>query len=331
MSSGRAAAHLTETAQEIAALVGAPGARFERRLQSLWGGYGEIWRVAIEGSSQTEGSTPTSVIVKRVAPPSGERGRSHERKLRSYDVERTWYRTYASECDSECRGPSALHCSASRNRWLFVLEDLDAAGFTGRRSHLTDSELTSCLRWLAHFHAQFLGRQPAGLWQVGSYWHLATRPDELSVLADARLREAAPLLDAKLKTARHQTFVHGDAKVENFCFGRDSVAALDFQYVGGGPGIKDVVYFLSSCLSPRQCESSAERHLATYFRELQGALQKRRPDVDAHDVEQEWRELYPVAWADFFRFLLGWAPGSYDRDAYSQKLTARALRALAGS
>lgn len=323
-------------APEIAAALGASGARFTRRLQSLWSGYGELWRVALDAAPGA--ATPASVIVKWVAPPRDEGGRSHGRKLRSYDVELRWYRAYAAECDAVCRVPAALHCSARGGRWLFVLEDLDAAGFSERRSHLGAPEVASCLRWLAHFHARFLGRAPEGLWAVGTYWHLATRPDELAVLSDRRLREAAPLLDARLRAARHQTFVHGDAKVENFCFlagaraaADQAVAAVDFQYVGGGPGIKDVAYFLSSCLTPRECALTAERHLTTYFQELRAALATHRPDVDASAVEAEWRELFPVAWADFYRFLLGWAPGAYDHDSYSRELTARALRMVASA
>ena len=57
----------------------------------------------------------------------------------------------------------------------------------------------------------------------------------------------APELDRRLRAARFQTLVHGDAKPANFCFDarRGAVAAVDFQYVGGGCGMKDVAYLLS--------------------------------------------------------------------------------------
>lgn len=334
----RPPAELQELAPELARRLGAERVRFLERLQVLWGGYGELWRVALEGGAAA------TAIVKWVEAPARGSGRSHRRKLRSYEVERSWYRHHAprcgaepfrnepsrnersrnERCEGECRVPGFLVDWQRGNRSLLVLEDLDAAGYSGRRSRLGDKELNSCLRWLAHFHAAHLGRAPDGLWPVGTYWHLATRPEELADLDHLLLRGVAPRLDARLNQARFQTLVHGDAKVENFCFGRDCVAAVDFQYVGGGVGVKDVAYFLSSCLPPADWERRAPACLDRYFTELRRTLHGRSPAVDGEALEQEWRDLYPVAWADFYRFLLGWAPGE-PRDDYSEGMLRRAL------
>ena len=247
---------------------GATGARLvERgpRIQSLWRGYGELYRARIDG---------TPVVVKSVRPPPDD-SISHARKVRSYEVELEWYRSYR---------PSARTARFVAGRpGLLVLEDLDAAGYSGRRG-----DLRACVTWLARFHAQFLGVEPKGLWDVGSYWHLDTRRDELANIVDRAILEAAPILDEKLRSARHQTIVHGDAKLANFCFGAHDVAAIDFQYVGGGPGVRDVAYLLGG-------ERGEGELLDHYFRVLDNA-----------EVEREWRALYPVACADFSRFLAGW-------------------------
>jgi hypothetical protein len=325
----RGAAVLEDLAVQIAKVTGVREVRFRERIQSLWSGYGEIWRVDLAGPAGMGARFPETLIVKWVNPPVGGSDLSHRRKLRSYEVERSWYGRFAERCGEDCRVPRAVHLRAAEGRWLFVLEDLDAAGFVGRRSRLTDHEVESCLRWLAAFHATFLDAPPDGLWKVGTYWHLETRPDELAALKEVDLRRAAPLLDAQLSAARFLTLVHGDAKVENFCFSGDSVAAVDFQYVGGGVGVKDVAYFLSSCLTPRECERFAPRYLDRYFGSLRDFLGRMRPSVDAAAVEQEWRALYPAAWADFYRFLLGWAPGER-RDPYGDGLLRRALQRLDG-
>jgi hypothetical protein len=296
-----------------------------RAIQSLWGGYGELFRVELDGADVA------SVIVKWVKPPhhrlgrhrgGAENERSHARKCRSYDVETAWYRTYASQCDATCRVPKLLGSRAGKDEWLLILEDLDAAGFGVRARRETGASLEVCLGWLASFHARFLGAEPTGLWKTGTYWHLATRPDELAVMEDDALRAAAPALDRMLSTCRFKTFVHGDAKLPNFCFSPagDAVAAVDFQYVGGGCGMKDVAYLIAG-------DPAESRHLDYYFARLREHVDGAR-SFDGSALEEEWRALYPIACVDFYRFLAGWAKDAWRRDHNGQRVARTVLASL---
>ncbi len=264
------------------------------RVQSLWGGYGELVRVRLEGASRR------SVVVKWVRPPQGgaSSSTSDVRKKRSYEVEARFYATYA-EADRDWPVPTLLGSVELAEGRVVVLEDLVDRGFGRRIGRPREAALEACLRWLAAFHTHFYGRRPEGLWEVGTYWHLATRQDELAKMTDPRLRVQAPVLDRALSGARHLTFVHGDAKADNFCFSPDGtkVAAVDFQYVGGGVGVKDVAYLLDGLH-----EGDESRALAVYFE----ALRARLPSPIAESVEREWRALYPLAKEDFRRFLDGW-------------------------
>jgi len=299
----------------VARLSGASAASRAERIQSLWSGYGEVVRYQLTGADRG------SVVVKHVRPGKGG-GRSHDRKLRSYEVEQAWYRDWSDRCGETCRVPQCLHVEKQGGEWLFVLEDLDASGFAGRKRSLSDRQLESCLRWLASFHATFLGERPRGLWKTGTYWHLKTRPDEHRSMARGPLREAAATLDERLRNARFQTLVHGDAKPANFCFSSDGkrVAAVDFQYVGGGCGMKDVAYLLTG-----EDRRATERGLQVYFQGLRAAV--RGSDVDADALEAEWRALFPVAWADFQRFLSGWAP-DWRIHPHGQAMTRKVLANL---
>ena len=290
------------------------------RVQTLWGGWGELHRVRVGD---------VSVIAKEIRSPRAREGEdevSSARKRRSYEVEVAWYTSFAARCDATCRVPAFLGADVARDRTLLVLEDLDASGFAGRRRRVGVDELDACLAWLAAFHARFLGVAPDGLWPTGTYWHLATRRSELAAIESARLRDAAPHLDAQLEACRHRTFVHGDAKPANFCFGaRPAVAAVDFQYVGGGPGVRDVAYLLSGC-SPMGEEALDARWLDRYFAHLRDALARDgKPDALAADVTDEWRALYPIACVDFFRFYAGWAPDAFRRDAVGHALVDAVL------
>ena len=307
----------------ISRVAGGGTARRGARLQSLWGGYGEILRVEIVGGGVE------SVIIKCVRPPPrggrGESDVSDARKRRSYEVERSFYERFAPRCPESCRVPRLLGSRAARAsggrdaEWVFVLEDLDGAGYPERRRSADGDTLDRCLGWLAAFHATFFAAPPDGLWATGTYWHLATRREELENVAQA-VRALAPRIDAKLASCVHRTFVHGDAKLANFCFARDGrVAAVDFQYVGGGCGMKDVAYLVSG-------EPDEARAVDAYFAHLRRELAARA--IDAGAVETEWRALYPFACADFYRFLAGWAPGHFARDRHAQRVLEEVARLL---
>jgi hypothetical protein len=275
----------------VAAITGARSARRVERVQSLWGGYGEIVRVALEG-----GIAPTA-IVKHVQPPASKRDTiSDARKRRSYEVEARFYRDLAPRCDDRCRVARLYGSQVAAGEWLLVLEDLDAAGFVDRHDTAHGAGLEACLGWLAAFHARFLDEHPEGLWPTGTYWHLATRRDELAAITDRHLRSHAEAWDARLAAARFQTVLHGDPKEANFCFGPAGVAAVDFQYAGRGCAMRDVAYLLHGRRDRGELE--------IYFRHLRAELAGR----DGADVEAEWRGLYDIARFDFERFLAGWRP-----------------------
>jgi aminoglycoside phosphotransferase (APT) family kinase protein len=211
------------------------------------------------------------------------------------------------------------------------LEDLDQQGYSRRAGWLGPGDVDACLAWLAAFHARFLGTSPEGLWEEGCYWHLETRPDEWALMPAGELKDRARELDRALAQARFRTLVHGDAKVANFCFSREegAVAAVDFQYVGGGVGMKDVAYFFSSVFRDEECAQRAPELIDVYFGHLEFELTRLGTKVDFPSLEREWRSLYSVAWADFYRFLAGWAPGHQKMNSYSERMTREALAQVA--
>ena len=300
-------------------------------IQSLWSGYGSIDRYVLKGSEVD------TVVVKHVRlPDRGNHPRgwntdnSHQRKLRSYQVETAWYENWAGRCGDHCRIPRCMALEQRDDEVLMVLEDLDSSGYPVRKNRLAESGMIRCLDWLARFHATFMGEQPDGLWEIGTYWHLDTRPDELAVMDEGELKQAAPVINRRLNEAPFRTLVHGDAKLANFCFSDDGtrVAAVDFQYVGGGCGMKDVAYFIGSCLDESECERREASLLDAYFSALKEALALQRPHIDAADVEAAWRPLYGLAWTDFYRFLLGWSPGHWKIHDYSERLAHEVVSQL---
>ena len=89
--------------------------------------------------------------------------------------------------------------------------------------------------------------------------------------------------------------------------------------------MKDIVYFMSSAIDPEVCEKNEEWILDTYFDLLEMALKHYQININIEDIEEEWRPLFSVAWADFQRFLKGWSPNHFKINDYSEELTSRAL------
>jgi aminoglycoside phosphotransferase (APT) family kinase protein len=267
-------------------------------------------------------------------PESGKHPRgwntdlSHQRKIKSYAVESYWYQHYAQLTGPDCKVPQLLHATMEGSMRLLIMEDLNASGFPIRLTTNTISmeAVKNSLTWLARFHAKFMQVPPKGLWEIGTYWHLETRPDELAKMNHTQLKQVASAIDQKLNDATFQTLVYGDAKLANFCFGpKDQVAAVDFQYVGKGCGIKDVAYFISSCFAEEACEQYADELLNHYFKALKMAFNKH---IDFQLVKEEWTALYKFAWADLYRFLDGWSAGHWKMHGYSEKLTKAVLEEL---
>lgn len=310
-------------------------------LQELWSGYGSITRYRMNQGNQK------TVIVKSITehseqkpktknhPRGWDSNRSHQRKLQSYQVEKYWYQQYTKQCPHTCRVANCytVHIDSSGTTHI-LLEDLDAAGYHQRQQQLTAEQTLPHLNWLAHFHATFMYQNNStnlykGLWPTGTYWHLDTRPDELAAMNDCPLKTHAKAIDHKLSHCNYLTLVHGDAKLANFCYNPDSnqVAAVDFQYVGSGCGMKDVAYFLGSCLNEDECVSQHTYLLDEYFNFLQSAL-SRNKQLDCDAIEREWRPLFCFAWADFQRFILGWAPEHDKNNNFSQHMAELAINKL---
>jgi len=314
---------------EILKATGATSILAEETIQSLWSDYGEIKKYALNGGRHA------SVIAKHIHwgerdehPRGWDSHRSHKRKLKSYQVEMNWYQQFAQRSGEKWRIPANYMTLDREEELLLIMEDLDAAGFNVRISpeNVTLKNAKSCLSWLAYFHAEFMGEQTEGLWPIGTYWHLDTRPDELKKMNDIPLKQAASGIDHHLNSATYQTLVHGDAKLANFCFSEiGAVAAVDFQYIGGGCGMKDVAYFISSCFEGNECEKYEADLLDYYFHQLMVALNGK---LDFEKVKREWLSLYKYAWADFYRFLNGWSPGHWKMNGYSRQLTNEVLSEL---
>ncbi|MFT6922451.1 MAG: thiamine kinase-like enzyme [Crocinitomicaceae bacterium] len=301
-------------------------------VQEVWSGFGQVLRVKLKGAPFHE-----SVVVKNIVlsneinqPKGWNTDVSRRRKLISYKVEHAWYENYAGRCLENCRVPIFYGGLINEGNQVLLLEDLNANGYPIRKNHLSKKEVKVCLSWLASFHAEFMHEKTDDLWKKGTYWHLSTRKDEHASMPSSELKVKAAIIDQKLNSCFFKTLVHGDSKVANFCFSEDGtkVSAVDFQYVGEGCGMKDVAYLFSSCMDTKECSLWASSLIDYYFECLFEALSGKITDQAFVLLELEWRQMYPLAWVDFCRFLEGWSPNHYKVNDYSRNIVKNSLAAI---
>lgn len=324
-------------------------------IQHLWSGYGVCFRTILSSVNTPNScfSKPTPVVVKCVTPPdvlshpkgwNGETG--HNRKLASFKIENSFYQHLQPLTSQDCYVPSCFAVKQWQQGSLLVMEDLASAGFSKTTHTLTMKQTKTVLAWLANFHARFLSLDTStvlkdiDVWSEGSYWHLGTRQDEYQRMPEGALKTHAAAIAQRLSNAKYKTLIHGDAKVANFCFSSDfsACAAVDFQYVGFGIGVKDVAYFLGSALSDEDQQAHGESCLSDYFTLLKQALTQRniksineKTSLDAQQIDElieEWKYLYSFACADFHRFLAGWSPEHWKINSELQRQTDIALSQL---
>jgi hypothetical protein len=92
--------------------------------------------------------------------------------------------------------------------------------------------------------------------------------------------------------------------------------------------MKDVAYFLGSCLDERQCFEQQDELLDFYFAALTKQTSVIDPAIDTVALEAEWRGMYALACTDFTRFLDGWMPGHWKLNGYTKNLAEQAFDQL---
>lgn len=291
----------------------------EHEIASLWSGYGQILRQQY----RLQNRQILRAIKKQVFAPtiveSADADESHIRKMKSYIVERYFYRHLADDLVS-----AHVPITYSVQEESFIMEDLT---LTYPIEHdIMSLDLSKVvLSWLADFHASFWtpkARQAAvvetgpcasrpvqhGVWEEGGYWVLRTRMEEFKSLTP-EWKLMARKIDAEIRALPDflTSLIHGDCKSANMMFSEDSqkCALLDFQYIGRGPAVRDVIYFFTSSV---QGLATHETELLEYYHHaLQDSL-KRRGDEEtaARYTFDVMMDHYELCLLDYYRFMLGW-------------------------
>ncbi|MCG7539289.1 kinase [Pseudoalteromonas sp. CO348] len=291
--------------------------------QQLWSGCGDMLFINHDAGKLAIKRTkvPSDIAHRRIAQSSV----ALARKAKSYQVERHFYKHHACELLSPCNTPSYLGEGVSEGMDYIVFRDFSTQGFS-QTANPSESQILAVIGWLAKFHAHFLQSPAEHVWEQGNYWHLDTRPDELERMQHSSIKQAAPRLRDRIKNSHWHTWIHGDAKLANFAFNGDQALGFDFQYVGKGIGVSDLMLFITSVLDEKEQLLHADEYLKLYLDMLRIELLGKAASIDIAQILSEWESLWPVVWADFYRFLLGWKPDHVKINDYMKFQTEIALQ-----
>ncbi|KAJ3400580.1 hypothetical protein HDU80_006839 [Chytriomyces hyalinus] len=315
------------------------------RIASLWDGMGSIVKRTYK---QRSSGDSVSVMVKTVAPkkPASRPTESFQRKIISYQVERYFYSIMNQLVPlpvEPCMFRVArLYASAPT---VLFMEDLSVAYPDTMSALVTQVEAKAALKWFANLHGYFMGSSSSsqshplrsmtettsteeGVWDQGSYWYLATRSSEFSRL-DKDWQQLGTRVDELLLSIPKDltTLIHGDAKTENCLLnhamldsdGLPAIAFCDFQYVGYGSGMKDVVYFLATSIDWLDEKVEVEL-LDWYFTCLIRAL-KKRGSVWKTFTKEVMMDQFELCMIDWLRFMKGW--GLWGNASYVQSRVSK--------
>lgn len=300
-----------------------------KHLAALWSSFGSIYRLTLK-------SPPTSLVLKHVDPPLDSRSESHLRKIISYRVERYFYAHLASRLPASVRVAAHYPVQDAYEDTTLLLEDLTPSfpQPAARRGALGETQAVVVLKWLAGFHATYWEstggipdtappmqvEDPAttdGVWQNGGYWYLDTRHEEFIEIKDDPeyvflsknnwARKVADRLQDPSRPGR--TLVHGDMKAANIVFNKElkNCAVYDFQYLGKGLGVVDLVYFLGTSVdgSLMRNEAKVEELLDVYYKELSAQVSANGGELGKY-TRNLLRSDLDLAIVDWFRFMAGW-------------------------
>lgn len=290
--------------------------------------HGHTWRLTL---SDPDNELPRSVVLKLVQ--FQQLVEPFLREMVSLHVERYFYSRVSKVLTPFSPVARSYPVAEGSRSEALLLEDLSEDFPFPALYTSSEAKIHTALKWLANFHASLWDAGGSGfvllpdpltapnpegaygVWEQGGWWHLDTRRDELTVL-QGKADEYGWLLPYVEGVARRlrteavgRTLIHGNPRAANIMFSDRTPEATcvfsDFQWVGSGLCVQDLVFFLATSVDSRKLKDE-EGLLAAYHAELVVALARNGGRGDGKYTLDVLKEQWEWALVDWMRFLGGW-------------------------
>lgn len=252
---------------------------------------GDSYRLQFSWIGERPMAAPASLVLKLAAldPTSRATGIG----LRNYEREVRFYRDVARSTGIRLARAWAAEWSVDDGTFALLLEDLSPAvvGDQLRGCSVADAETVIDVAAQLHAcHWQSAALEPFSDWmsvqadgeraqQLQMLWTLAwpafvdRHAHRLGASEQAAAEKFGAVIARWVQDRQPPyTLVHGDFRIDNMLFGRDSdgpwVVPVDWQTPGVGPGVGDVAYFLGASLLPGDRQAHEERLVRRWHERL---------------------------------------------------------------
>lgn len=241
---------------------------------------------------------PDRIVAK--CPSTNPDSRQIAKTLRNYVLEISWYRDLADEIPVAC--PPCYHADIAENEvdFALLLGDMSPAQQGDQLKGATLEMIQSAIAEAAKLHAPLwdsdrLGDYPwfnfgsankelvrtllPGLYQGFKDRYTDRLAPEIFEMGDDFISRIDSYLDQPLTTP---TVVHGDFRIDNLLFNRDTgaVTVVDWQTVGIGSGPGDIAYLIGTSIADPKIRAAEEGRLfGRYLDQLEA--QDVKIDADA--------------------------------------------------
>lgn len=254
------------------------------------------------------GAGPATVVGK--FPAADPASRNAGVALGNYDREVRFYRHLAPTLDVRAPACHAAELDEATGLFVLLLEDLAPAQTGDQLTGCTVAQAEAAVLELVGLHAPrtddptlaeheaWLGpRLIGGGDELATVWAMVA-PMFVERYADAVDADTVATVERLMgsigRWVRHPggpvTVTHNDYRLDNLLFGHDrdgatTVAVVDWQTVGTGPGIADVSYFIGAGLVPEDRRAHESDLVAAYL----DAMGAAGVELDREQARAEYR------------------------------------------
>ena len=251
---------------------------------------GDIYRVELE--YQNAAKSPPSVVVK--LPSSFEENRNQGVALGMFEAEVRFYNELAHKVSA---GLPKIYYAAIKSgtaEFVIVMEDLRSHRLVPQNVGMSQAEALAAVKVLARIHATWWNdvQHPSMDWiptMLGPRIEFVDQflPSVFDKFANgfAQYLPAGGLdlyeafvgnylkINSVLAGRSPWTLVHQDFRVENLMFANEgtSVAVIDWQGIGRGPGAYDLAYLLGGSMATKGRRQHEEALIGAYHEQLEVA------------------------------------------------------------